>query len=102
MNDTQTTVVLVGAVVALARAIEWLAKATIAKSKDKNGNAKLAGLTVGEWKQELRLAVKDTLRDTAAERHQDLRKLMKDVLEQEFLERDKTLRDLMRDELGRH
>jgi hypothetical protein len=38
MSDTQTTVLLVGAVVALARAIEWLAKAGMKPHKT-NGSS---------------------------------------------------------------
>lgn len=98
MSDLQTTTLLVGLAVALARAVEWLAKASLKR----NGNgSKSAGLTAQEWRNEIRQAVKDMLFETAPKRHEDLEELMEKVLEREFRQRNEAIRLIIRDELRR-
>lgn len=80
MSDLQTTTLLVGLAVALARAVEWLAKASL-KKNERNGNgSKSAGLTANEWKSTIKEIVKDALEETQSERNETLRQIIRDEL----------------------
>lgn len=61
---------------------------------------KSAGLTAGEWKAEMRAAVKDMLSDTAPKRHEDLRKLIEEILERVLARRSQELRSMMKEVIG--
>lgn len=69
--------------------------------KEQNGNSKHdKPLSTAELKNEMRLAVKDMLTDTAPKRHEDLRNLMQGVFEHEFSRRNESLRDMMKEVIG--
>jgi uncharacterized membrane protein YdfJ with MMPL/SSD domain len=84
--------------VALVATVLKFLPAFMAALKRNNGNNKSAGLTASEWKTEIRSAVKDVLKETAAERHQELEKLTQKVLRQEFLgpEFRRMMQDILR------
>jgi len=73
----------------------WWYLKKLGEKKSNGSNSKSAGLTALEWKNEIRMAVKDMLIETAPKRHEDLRRLMTEVFEHEFLKRNEKLAALI-------
>jgi len=91
MSDLTTTTILIGAVVALARAIEWLAKASMnPRPRDGNGKVlnKAGERSTEEWEGKMR----DIARNANEEMMADMRILLES--------RNEKMREIIRQELN--
>jgi hypothetical protein len=80
MSDTGTTALLVGLAVALARAIEWLARAVIAKPHGK-ANGSSGAQSPEYWKLEIGDIVERRIHEAMTGRNEEIRRIIREEIQ---------------------